>query len=71
MNHLELKDSNNKNTRKRYLKPEINMIRLDNTISIIMMTVQNPGKPPPWTPPGGGGKGDDPFESPFDDKPFG
>ena len=42
-------------------------IRLDNTISLIMQSF--PIEPPP--PPGIGKKGnDDPFESPFGDKPF-
>jgi len=67
---LELRALNKKLSKKKYIRPEVNIIRLDTDISIIMMTVQNPGKPPPWTPPGGG-KGDDPFESPFEDKPFG
>ena len=54
--------------RKKYIKPEIIRINLDNTISLIM--VSNPG------PRGGGNKGgskdnNDPFKSPFGDKPFG
>jgi len=68
---LELNAEDRILSKKEYVSPVIKKIRLDNTISIIMMTVpENPGKPPPWTPPGGG-KGKDPFESPFEDKPFG
>ena len=55
--------------KKRYIKPEIKCIKLDSSISLVMMT------PPIDPPPGrGGGKGkgtDTPFQSPFGDKPFG
>ena len=52
--------------KKRYIKPEINCINLDNSISLVMMT---PNPPPPR---GGSKKGNDtPFQSPFGDKPFG
>ena len=55
--------------KKRYIKPEVNRIELDNTISLVMMS--GPIDPPP--PPGIGSnkKNDTPFASPFGDKPFG
>jgi hypothetical protein len=55
--------------KKQYIKPEIIKIALDNTISLVMMT-----DTPPNPPPRGGGKGgndNDPFKSPFGNKPFG
>jgi hypothetical protein len=54
--------------KKQYIKPEIIRINLDYSISLVMMTT-----PPVDPPPRGGGKkgGDDPFKSPFSDKPFG
>ena len=55
--------------KKRYIKPEVNRIELDNTISLVMMSA--PHDPPPGR---GGGKSkgtDTPFKSPFGDKPFG
>jgi hypothetical protein len=55
--------------KKEYTKPEITRIILDKSISLVMMTT------PPINPPGprgGGSKGSDqPFQSPFGDKPFG
>ena len=57
--------------KKQYIKPEITRISLDNSISLIMMTRTIPN-PPPRGPRGDGSKGtDDPFTSPFGDKPFG
>ena len=53
--------------KKQYIKPEIMRISLDNSISLVMMTDVPPNPPPR----GGGGKGADPFQSPFGDKPFG
>jgi hypothetical protein len=51
--------------KKGYTKPEILIISLDNSISLVMMSVPNP------PPRGGGSKGSDkPFQSPFGDKPF-
>ena len=54
--------------RKKYIKPSIKKIELDNSISLVMMTIpDHPG-------PRGGTKDDptsDPFESPFGEKPFG
>ena len=54
--------------KRKYTKPEIKQIELDNSISLVMMTTT-----PPNPDPRGGTKGDrkDPFESPFGDKPFG
>jgi hypothetical protein len=55
--------------KKRYIKPEVICIELDNSISLVMMTTP-PHDPPPQS--GGKGKGaDTPFQSPFGDKPFG
>ena len=56
--------------KKLYIKPEVNRIVLDNSISLVMMS-WNPGdgKPPepPGKPPKDRPKGafDSPFESPF------
>jgi hypothetical protein len=51
-----------------YTKPVVLKIRLDNSISLVMMSA--PPNPP--NPRGGGSKGsDEPFKSPFSDKPFG
>jgi hypothetical protein len=53
--------------RRRYKKPEIFRITIDNSISLVMMTNGVPNPPPR----GGGSKGSDkPFQSPFGDKPF-
>jgi hypothetical protein len=53
--------------KKQYIKPEIQRIPLDNSISLVMMT----DTPPNPDPRGGGKKGTDtPFQSPFGDKPF-
>ena len=52
--------------KKEYIKPKILRIELDNSISLVMMTTI-PVNPDPRS----GKKGDDPFSSPFDDKPFG
>jgi hypothetical protein len=54
--------------KKQYIKPEIIRVKLDNSISLVMMTT--PINPPPR----GGSKGNnssDPFASPFGNKPFG
>jgi len=54
--------------RKKYIKPSIKKIELDNSISLVMMTI--PDNPDPRS----GSRNDpksDPFESPFGDKPFG
>ena len=56
--------------KKRYIKPEIHCIKLDNSISLVMMTA--PPNPDPRGATGSGKKGNDtPFQSPFGDKPFG
>jgi hypothetical protein len=53
--------------KKIYKKPEISVISIDNSISLVMMT----HVPPNPMPRGSGSKGTDtPFTSPFDDKPF-
>jgi hypothetical protein len=53
-------------TKKKYTRPEINKVPLDNTISLQMQS--SPVIPPPIT---GGKKGNnEPFQSPFGDKPF-
>jgi len=53
--------------KKKYIKPVVSRIRLDNSISLVMMTQM----PPNPHPRGGGSKGSDsPFQSPFGDKPF-
>ena len=54
-----------KNLKKQYIKPKLNRIALDRSISLVMMTTI-PDNPPPR-----GGTKSDPFTSPFDDKPFG
>jgi len=56
---------------KKYIKPEITRIELDNTISLVMMSwhpgdgkpPEPPGKPP--HPPKPKGAFDSPFETPF------
>jgi len=53
--------------KKPYIKPEISCIKLDNSISLVMMSA--PIDPPP--PPGASNKkNSEPFQSPFGDKPF-
>lgn len=53
--------------KKRYLRPEIIKLSIDNSISLVMMT----HVPPNPHPRGSGNKGTDtPFSNPFDDKPF-
>jgi hypothetical protein len=53
--------------KRQYIKPTIIRILLDNSISLQMQS-----EPPVIPPPrGGGSKGtDQPFQSPFGDKPF-
>ncbi len=51
--------------KKKYIPPVIRRIIIDKSISLVMMT---PVNPPPRS---GGSKGnDEPFPSPFGDKPF-
>lgn len=52
--------------RKVYIKPIVNKVELDNSISLVMMTWQPGDGKPPWTPSKPTSK---PFESPFD-SPF-
>ncbi len=64
MKTIDLKIS----SKKSYNKPVITRVILDNSISLVMMTTMPPNPPPR----GGGSKGaDEPFQSPFGDKPFG
>jgi hypothetical protein len=54
--------------KRRYIRPIISIVSLDNIITLQM------GTPPANPPPRGGGSGkgsDTPFQSPFGDKPFG
>jgi hypothetical protein len=63
---LELKTLNTI-SKKKYVCPVVTIIRLDNTISMVMMS--SPIDPPP--PPFGTSKKEkQPFDSPFNDKPF-
>ena len=53
--------------RKQYIKPEIKKVAIDNTVTLQMQST------PPIDPnPRSGGKkgADEPFKSPFGDKPF-
>ena len=52
--------------KKRYTRPTIKKVEVDNSISLVMMS--GPIDPPP---PPSSKKGSDPFSSPFEDKPFG
>jgi hypothetical protein len=54
-------------SKKIYIKPELKKIELDQSITLMMQS--GPHDPPPV---GGGKKGtNEPFQSPFGDKPFG
>jgi len=55
--------------KKLYIKPEIEKIFLDNTISLQMLST-DPPVPPDKRPPTGQSPGAEPFASPFGDKPF-
>jgi hypothetical protein len=55
--------------KKEYIKPEIEMIVLDNTISLQMQSKTVPEVP--GIREDGSKKSPDPFTSPFGDKPFG
>ena len=57
-------------SRKSYKKPEITRVFVDNSISLVMMTVIPPDPPPRGGIPKNKGV-DNPFKSPFGDKPFG
>jgi len=56
--------------KRKYIKPTVTKIKLDNSISLVMMTVGN-GNGQGWGP-GGKPKKDrgETFESPFNDSPF-
>jgi len=55
--------------KRRYIRPVVNEVAIDNTISIQMYS---PPDPPDPDDRAGGKKGTDtPFQSPFGDKPFG
>ena len=55
--------------KKLYIKPEIEMIVLDNTISLQMQSEVPPDIPDPRSN-GSKSPGADPFASPFGDKPL-
>lgn len=54
--------------KKVYISPSVSRIELDNSISLVMMTVMPPNPPPRSV--GDGKGGNSPFNSPFSDKPF-
>ncbi len=56
--------------KKEYRKPEINNIRIDNEISLILMTYDNGDEPPP--PPGNppGAAAANPFQENAFDQPL-
>ncbi|MRR22289.1 hypothetical protein EG830_04840 [bacterium] len=55
--------------KRRYVRPEVIRIELDNSISLVMMTAAPP-HPPPRGRRSGNSQPDSPFSSPFSDKPF-
>ena len=57
-----------KGEKRRYVRPAVIRIELDYSISLVMMTSAPP--PPPPRRRLGGSKPEDPFASPFSDKPF-
>jgi hypothetical protein len=54
--------------KRRYVRPAVIRIELDYSISLVMMTSAPP--PPPPRRGIGDSKPNDPFASPFSDKPF-
>jgi hypothetical protein len=56
--------------KKLYIKPEVEMIFLDNTISLQMLSTEPPEVPGPRPPTGNQSPASEPFASPFGDKPF-
>jgi hypothetical protein len=58
-----------KRKKRRYVRPAIIRIELDNSISLVMMTAAPPN-PPPRRSGQGNSEPDSPFASPFSDKPF-
>jgi len=57
-----------KRKKRRYVKPSVIRIELDNSISLVMMTSAPPNPPPRRRH--GGSDPSSPFSSPFSDKPF-
>ena len=53
---------------KKYIKPKVYKVELDNSISLVMMTGPNPD---PRDETGDSKSAPDPFASPFNEKPFG
>jgi hypothetical protein len=53
--------------KRPYIKPSVERIELDNSISLVMMTTAPPPPPPRR---GIGDSKNDPFQTPFGDKPF-
>ena len=57
-----------KRKKRRYVRPAVIRIKLDNSISLVMMTSAPPNPPPRRRH--GGSEPSSPFSSPFSDKPF-
>jgi hypothetical protein len=57
--------------KKPYVKPYIEKILLDYSISLQMQSGPQPGNPTPRTAPMGTDQKSAPFEGPFEKKPFG
>ncbi len=57
--------------RKGYKKPEINVVRLDNTVTLMMLSIPDPLLDGQKSPIQKGNNNNTPFQSPFGDKPFG
>jgi hypothetical protein len=55
--------------KRRYVRPAVIRIELDNSISLVMMTAAPP-HPPGRKRGTGDSQPDSPFSSPFSDKPF-
>jgi hypothetical protein len=56
--------------KKKYIRPEVTIVRLDNHISLVMMTPGPPNPPPRGPRSQTKGTSDGPFASPFGDKAF-
>jgi len=54
--------------KRKYVRPTLIRIELDYSISLVMMTAAPPNPPPRGRK--GDTKPEDPFASPFSDKPF-
>jgi hypothetical protein len=57
-----------KRKKRRYVRPAVIRIELDNSISLVMMTSAPPNPPPRRRD--GKSEPSSPFSSPFSDKPF-